>query len=56
MSPLSQIGKEKLVIQEPKNDIYIIPQNLLENLEELILQLQNVFLDIYSNYQIKKSE
>ncbi len=32
--------------------IYVLPQRLIDQLEELCGQLQSIYLDIYSNYDV----
>ncbi len=38
------------------NKMYVMTPALLEQFEELVANLQNLFLDLYSNYEIGISE
>jgi hypothetical protein len=43
-------------MKQKENDVYVIPEHILQKLEELITDLQHWFLDIYSNYEIRRKD
>lgn len=43
-------------MKQKENEIYAIPEHILNKLEELITELQHWFLNIYSNYEIGKKD
>jgi hypothetical protein len=43
-------------MKQKENETYAIPEDVLDKLEELITELQHWFLNVYSNYEIRKKD